>query len=50
MGTDGASPAQVGSIGGNVAYLDGSVVWKDIKQMQDHQTYSGSASMYRGMW
>ena len=35
----GASAAAIGAAGGNVGFLDGSVAWKSIKQMQ---TYRGS--------
>ncbi len=33
----GASPKDIGGVGGNVGLLDGSVNWKPIKQMQPHQ-------------
>ena len=33
----GASPRDVGAVGGHVGLLDGSVNWKPIKQMQPHQ-------------
>jgi len=46
----GQTPVDRGSAGGNVAYVDGSVVWKNIGDMTDHQTYSGSKTKYRGMW
>jgi prepilin-type N-terminal cleavage/methylation domain-containing protein len=36
---DGASPADIGAVGGNVGLLDGSVSWKSIKQMK---VYRGS--------
>jgi prepilin-type N-terminal cleavage/methylation domain-containing protein/prepilin-type processing-associated H-X9-DG protein len=50
QGTGGQSAIAMGSAGGNVAYLDGHVTWRRIDEMTDHQTYSGSATQYRGMW
>ncbi|MDB5356692.1 MAG: hypothetical protein JWN24_3145 [Phycisphaerales bacterium] len=50
LNTGGVSAKDYGSAGGNVAYLDGSVSWLDISALQEHQTYSGSATAYRGMW
>jgi prepilin-type N-terminal cleavage/methylation domain-containing protein/prepilin-type processing-associated H-X9-DG protein len=50
LNTGGATAKDYGSAGGNVAYLDGSVVWRDISVMSEHQTYSGSATAYRSMW
>ena len=35
----GASPADIGAAGGNIALLDGSISWKNIRQMQ---IYRGS--------
>jgi prepilin-type N-terminal cleavage/methylation domain-containing protein/prepilin-type processing-associated H-X9-DG protein len=54
----GKTPQEMDSTGGNVAYLDGSVVWRGIKEMAEplpsglvgHQVYSGSKTQYRGMW
>ena len=37
-----ATPDRQGSRGGNVAYLDGSVVWKRLDDMARNETYSGS--------
>ena len=37
-------------LGGNVAYLDGSVVWRNLKEMGEHQTYSHGKDKFRGMW
>lgn len=48
-GSGGASPASLGAAGGNVAYDDGSVVWKPIHQMTTYETWS-AAPGYRGMW
>ena len=38
-GVGGASSAEIGATGGNVGLLDGSVLWKKIRQME---TYRGS--------
>ena len=35
----GVSPSDIGAVGGNIGLLDGSVSWKNIRQMQ---TYAGS--------
>lgn len=46
----GATPMTMGSQGGNVAYLDGSVNWKKIQNMhKDFWTYSGDIG-HRGAW
>jgi prepilin-type processing-associated H-X9-DG protein len=50
MNTAGKPAHQYGSLGGNVAYLDGSVTWRHIGDMKDYQTYSANATDYRGMW
>lgn len=50
LNTNGVTATNWGSAGGNVAYLDGAVLWRDISVLQEHQTYSGSATDYRGMW
>jgi prepilin-type N-terminal cleavage/methylation domain-containing protein/prepilin-type processing-associated H-X9-DG protein len=50
MNSGGKSAVDYGSVGGNVAYLDGSVVWRHIGEMKEHQTYSADATSYRGMW
>jgi len=44
----GRTPAQVGAEGGNVGRLDGSVVWKPIKQMGTNQ--ASSYILYSGNW
>jgi prepilin-type N-terminal cleavage/methylation domain-containing protein len=38
-GANGATPADIGAVGGNIGLLDGSVEWRKIKLMQ---TYRGS--------
>ncbi len=45
----GASVATVGAQGGNVGSLDGSVVWKSMRQMQTNQAFS-SPGIYLGNW
>jgi prepilin-type N-terminal cleavage/methylation domain-containing protein/prepilin-type processing-associated H-X9-DG protein len=45
-----ATPKQVGSRGGNVAYLDGSVIWKRLDEMTEHDVWSGGDDQYFGMW
>ena len=49
-GTGHQTPADRRSLGGNVAYLDGSVVWRNLKEMGEHQTYSHGKDKFRGMW
>jgi prepilin-type N-terminal cleavage/methylation domain-containing protein len=44
----GPTAASVGAQGGNVGYLDGSVVWKSMKQMQTNQ--ASSYVYYYGNW
>lgn len=39
MGANGASPAEIGAVGGNVGLMDGSVAWKRIQAMR---IYAGS--------
>ncbi len=46
---NGKPPFRLGARGGNVGLLDGSVKWKKIEKMGNHQMYSGSAD-YRGNW
>jgi prepilin-type processing-associated H-X9-DG protein len=47
--TQPETSAQMGAAGGNVAYLDGSVVWKPIAQMRTNWTYSLDGN-HRGVW
>jgi prepilin-type N-terminal cleavage/methylation domain-containing protein/prepilin-type processing-associated H-X9-DG protein len=42
------TPWTDGGAGGNVGFLDGSVVWKGIRQMQ--QRYASSYVLYYGYW
>jgi prepilin-type N-terminal cleavage/methylation domain-containing protein len=44
----GVTPAQLGAQGGNVGGLDGSVVWKTMKQMRTNQ--ASSYVYYYGNW
>jgi prepilin-type N-terminal cleavage/methylation domain-containing protein len=36
--------------GGNVAHLDGSVTWMDLRQMTPHPTYSDNKDYFIGLW
>jgi prepilin-type N-terminal cleavage/methylation domain-containing protein len=47
--TAGKTPAQLGALGGNVGALDGSVVWKTMKQMAPRNQAS-SYVYYWGNW
>ena len=43
-------PWQLGAVGGNVAYLDGSASWKKMQNMyKNFMTYSGGGD-HRGAW
>ena len=42
------TPKSVGGVGGNVGLLDGSVSWKNMKQMV--QRYASSYVLYYGYW
>ena len=41
-------PKTLGALGGNVGYLDGSVVWKSIDDMKEY--YDSISTVYIGMW
>jgi prepilin-type N-terminal cleavage/methylation domain-containing protein len=48
--SEGQTSLQMGAIGGNVGFIDGSVLWKKIKTMyQNFWTYSGDGA-HRGAW
>ena len=47
-GTPGMTPADYGAQGGNVGALDGSVIWKAMKQMRTNQ--ASSYVFYWGNW
>jgi prepilin-type N-terminal cleavage/methylation domain-containing protein len=42
------TPATIGGAGGNVGLLDGSIIWKNMKQMQ--QRFASSYVLYFGYW
>jgi prepilin-type N-terminal cleavage/methylation domain-containing protein len=42
------TPISVGARGGNVGYLDGSVIWKKLSQMKTNQ--ASSYVLYYGLW
>jgi prepilin-type N-terminal cleavage/methylation domain-containing protein len=42
------TPKQEGAQGGNVGYLDGSIIWKPINQMKTN--YASSYVYYYGLW
>jgi type II secretory pathway pseudopilin PulG len=44
----GATPATLGAVGGNIGYLDWSVSWRNINQMQTHAASSQSDA--NGNW
>ncbi len=43
--SNGRTSAEIGAVGGNVGYLDGSVTWKNIKNMR---VYRGSQNVDYG--
>ncbi|MBI1373127.1 MAG: prepilin-type N-terminal cleavage/methylation domain-containing protein [Phycisphaera sp.] len=45
----GVAVQELDSAGGNVGTLDGSVVWKDINEMNQHHSYSKN-KYYPAMW
>jgi prepilin-type N-terminal cleavage/methylation domain-containing protein/prepilin-type processing-associated H-X9-DG protein len=49
---DHETPTQFGSAGGNVAYLDGSVLWKPLSELNAYQTSPDGTmdDQYHGMW
>jgi type II secretory pathway pseudopilin PulG len=42
------TPVQEGAQGGNVGYLDGSIIWKPVRQMKTN--YASSYVYYYGLW
>jgi type II secretory pathway pseudopilin PulG len=44
----GDTPWTVGGVGGNVGYLDGSVIWRGKREMK--QRYASSYTLYWGYW
>ncbi len=48
--SEGQTAKKMGAVGGNIGYLDGSVSWKPMAQMQQiYWTYSNDAG-HRGAW
>ena len=48
---EGSTPAKVGAGGGHVGLLDGSITWKNIKQMRPHHgSYSWGRDGCYAMW
>ena len=43
------TPYQVGAVGGNIAYIDGSASWKIVEDMQQYQTYSDTSG-FPALW
>lgn len=41
--------ADLGAKGGNVGFLDGSVVWRNMKEMKTNQAFT-TANIYFGIW
>jgi prepilin-type N-terminal cleavage/methylation domain-containing protein/prepilin-type processing-associated H-X9-DG protein len=48
-GKGGQHPRALSSVGGNVAFLDGSVVWRNLDDMQQYET-SHEGPVYFGLW
>jgi prepilin-type N-terminal cleavage/methylation domain-containing protein len=47
----GTTAKDIGAVGGNVGFLDGSVIWKTMLQMKTNRAYSGTAGLqYFGNW
>jgi len=46
--TGSQTPGSVGAVGGNVGYLDGSVSWKNLRDMRTN--YASSYILYFGTW
>jgi len=48
---DGGKPVtQYAEGGGHVGYIDGSVVWKNVRDMTPHPTYNASPTWYLALW
>lgn len=41
--------AQMGAAGGNIEYIDGSVIWKNVSQMTTNWTFNYDGN-HRGLW
>lgn len=48
-GIGGRPPSALGAKGGNVGFLDGSVIWRKIEKMGTYETWS-NGSGYNGNW
>ena len=46
--TGSQTPGSVGEVGGNVGHLDGSVLWKNLRDMKTN--YASSYILYFGTW
>jgi prepilin-type N-terminal cleavage/methylation domain-containing protein len=48
----GVTAKDIGAVGGNVGYLDGSVIWKTMRQMKTNIAYYNinGGDFYRGNW
>jgi len=49
IGLPGESSASIGAVGGNVAYIDGSVIWRNLLKMQTNYASSSLNEAY-GIW
>ena len=50
MESGGRPPTTYAEGGGHVSHLDGSVVWKDMRDMTAHQTFSGDKDWFVALW
>lgn len=51
VGQNRLSPAELGSQGGNVAYLDGHVVFKPLSEMKEYPIFSANVNeVFTAMW
>lgn len=46
--TTGETPKSLGAVGGNVGFLDGSVMWRKLSQMKTNR--ASSYNLYFGLW
>jgi hypothetical protein len=46
----GGCSTEFGAVGGNVGYIDGSVQWKRVDEMEQRSVYSGNWYAYRAIW
>jgi len=45
---NGTPPEQAGSVGGNITFIDGSVRWRNLSEMNQHYTSSGTT--FPALW